>query len=133
MNFRILLPGIWLWLVMLVLAFANGTLREFVLNPRLGSAIGHVISTLLLLLLFVLVIYLFVRKFIDKYSSADMLLLGIFLMVLTVLFEFWLGARRGMSPGQMLADYNIFKGRIWALIPLAELLAPYVIYKAIRK
>jgi hypothetical protein len=61
-----------------------------------------------------------------------MVLLGVFLTVLTVFFEFGLGLSRGMSWQAMLADYNLLKGRIWILIPLSELLAPYLMYKAMK-
>jgi len=36
------------WFLFMVVAIANGTLRQFVINPAIGVAWGHVISTVLL-------------------------------------------------------------------------------------
>ncbi len=38
------------WLLCMVGAILNGTLREFALNPLIGTAWGHVLSTVLLTL-----------------------------------------------------------------------------------
>jgi hypothetical protein len=51
---------------------------------------------------------------------------GLFWLLFTVLFEFGAGHYLFRNPWeQLLADYNIFKGRIWVLVLLATLFAPY--------
>lgn len=133
MHFKVLFPAFGLWLVLVALAFANGAFREFVLSPKLGAPVAHVISTVILSALIVLVTYLFVGKVKDRYSAQDMLLTGIFWTALTLVFEFGLGLARGASWETMLADYNIFKGRVWVVVPIITLLAPSIMYRLIKK
>ena len=62
------------------------------------------------------------------YSNIDLLLIGGFWVILTVLFEFVFGHYVIGNPWQkLLADYNILKGRVWSLFLLAELISPLLI------
>jgi hypothetical protein len=51
-----MLRAIAIWLLLLVLAIANGALREAVLTPRLGADAGHRVSTLTLCALILLAV-----------------------------------------------------------------------------
>ena len=133
MHSRILLPAMGLWLVMMVLAVLNGAFREFVISPRLGPQAGHVISTIILMLLIVALTFLFIARYKGRYSSSDMLVMGAAWLILTVSFEFGLGYARGMPWEQMLADYNVLRGRIWIVIPLTIFFAPYIIYRLLNR
>jgi hypothetical protein len=48
---------------------------------------------------------------------------------MTLAFEFGFGRWRGRSWEQLLEDYNVFEGRLWLLIPLWVMIAPYLFYK----
>ena len=45
--------------------------------------------------------------------------------VLTLVFEFGMGTLSGASWETMLADYDILHGRLWPLIPVSALIAPW--------
>jgi hypothetical protein len=57
------------------------------------------------------------------------LLAGLLWLVLTLVFEFGFGRWRGKSWEQLLADYDLAKGRLWVLIPVFTSLAPYIFYR----
>ncbi|QSW97879.1 hypothetical protein [Haloterrigena alkaliphila] len=113
-----------LWVVMAVVAVANGGFRETVLIPRVGEYTGHVLSTALLIAaVLVLSALYFARSSID-YSRAELLLVGILWTVLTVGFEFLVGALEGTPVSATLAQYDVFAGQVWILVPLTLLTAP---------
>jgi hypothetical protein len=62
-------------------------------------------------------------------SSRQAILIGLFWVVLTLIFEFGFGRYRGSSWPQLLEDYNLLKGPIWILILLWLAIASYIFYK----
>lgn len=52
---------------------------------------------------------------------------GLGWVVLTVAFEFGLGAARGLALPTMLADYDLLHGRLWPMVPLATALTPEMV------
>jgi hypothetical protein len=58
-------------------------------------------------------------------AVRDAFLVGLLWVVLTVAFEFLAGHYIfGNSWETLLADYNVFRGRVWLLVLLTNLLAP---------
>lgn len=116
------------WLVLLVLAVLNGTVRQAVLLPRLGDGTAHVVSTLLLgAIIFALAF--FSANYLRLQTTGDAWLVGLLWVGLTVAFEFGAGHYLFGSPwGKLLADYNLAAGRIWVLVLLADLVAPVAAY-----
>ncbi len=117
------------WFPMVLIAVANGALREVLLVPRLGEHHGRQLSTLLLIALFAVYIAVVARLWpID--SARQALAIGAAWLVLTLAFEFLLGRFvSGLSWRQMLAEYDLAAGRLWALVPLWVATAPYVFYR----
>lgn len=113
---------------MLVLAIANGTLREFVYKKYTGELAAHQLSTITLCILFALYIGFVIRKF-PPVSESNALLLGSFWTYLTLLFEFGFGRYRGNSWHLLLHDYNVLEGRIWLLVPVWVFIAPWIFYR----
>jgi hypothetical protein len=58
-------------------------------------------------------------------SSKEAIAVGLIWLALTVAFEFKLGR----ITGQMLRDYNPFKGRLWGLFVCWLTLVPYVFFQ----
>jgi hypothetical protein len=102
----------------------NGGLRELLLDPWIGERSGHVVSTILLCLVILLVAWLAIL-WIGARTDEEALRVGLLWLVLTVVFEFLAGHYLfGNSWEALLADYNLFAGRIWPLVLVADLLAP---------
>lgn len=112
------------WFALMVLAITNGTMREFLLTPRVGPKLGHVLSTLLLCALIFLVAWL-LMPWIGARHSADAWKLGALWLAFTLGFEFLVGHDVFRNSWEkLLADYNLSQGRIWILVPIITLIAP---------
>ena len=113
------------WFPMVLIAVANGAVREVWLVPRLGEAAARQASTLALLALFAIYIGA-VLKMWPIASRSQALAVGAMWLFLTLAFEFGLGYFVShLSWRQMLADYNVAAGRIWVLVPIWVAIAPY--------
>ena len=112
------------WILLLVIAVLNGAIRDLLISPRLGEQTGHVISTVILCATIFLVAWLSIQ-WIGSDGTRDALLVGIQWVLLTVAFEFLAGHYLfGHTWERLLADYNLFRGRIWVFVLAANLLAP---------
>lgn len=113
-----------IWCVLLAAAVANGALRVSLLIPRIGDVRGHLVSTMTLSLAIAAIAWLTIR-WIAPANHRDAAIVGISWLALTVAFEFVAGHFVfGAAWHQLLADYNVFAGRIWILIPLTTAFAP---------
>ena len=66
-------------------------------------------------------------------SLRHLIVIGALWLVLTLAFEFALGRFvSGLSWPEMLAEYNLASGRLWALVPLTVAAAPLVFYRYYR-
>ena len=117
---------------MVLIAVANGAFREGWLVPRLGEHPGRQASTLLLVALLAGYIAAVMRIW-PAASSRHSAAIGALWLVLTLAFEFALGRFvSGQSWREMLAEYDLASGRLWALVPLTVAVAPLVFYRCYR-
>ena len=131
---KLYLLGIALWFVLLLIAIVNGTLRDFVWGAELSEPVRHVIGTCIGLALHFGAMYLFVRHFAAGASAGQLVRLGLMLAAMTVAFEFgFFGTVRGVPYEKLAADYNILKGRLFGLVVLNALLAPYLSAKLLGR
>ncbi|HEX2533754.1 MAG TPA: hypothetical protein VHK69_08460 [Chitinophagaceae bacterium] len=119
------------WIPMLLLAVANGLLREFFFRKFLEEGPAHQLSTGTLLLFFAFYIR-WVTSVRPPASAGQAIWVGIGWLLLTLAFEFGFGRARGHSWDTLLADYNLLQGRLWVLIPLWVALAPWLFYRLSR-
>lgn len=119
------------WLLLAVLAFANGTLRALVYEGSLGSLRAHQLSTVIGIALLGAGIWFLTRRW-PFVSAAQAWRTGLLWAAMTVAFEFTFGRSLGYSWERLLADYAFWRGRLWGLIPLWLLFAP-ALSRHIRK
>jgi hypothetical protein len=120
------------WFAMVVLAILNGIIRQSFLLLYTTEPVAHIISTFMFLIVQSLVIYFYVRIKHIKEMSA-LIKIGVFWVVLTILFEFVFGHYVMNHPWEkLLADYNIFAGRLWLLVLLNNIIAPLISGKLIK-
>lgn len=116
-----------LWLPMILLAFANGTLRELVIMKHFSELRAHQLSTLTLIILCsVYVWYVFPQLKIQH--SGQAIVIGLVWMLLTVTFEFSLGRLTNKSWEHLFRDYHLLAGRIWLLFLTCLFMLPYLVY-----
>lgn len=117
------------WIGLVMLAILNGALREKVYGPSLSELSAHQLSTLFGLALFGIYIY-FLTGLVRLASSEQALAIGAMWVIMTIIFEFIFGHYvMGHSWGHLLADYNLFKGRVWIFVLLFTLFSPCLFYK----
>jgi len=112
------------WLLILVCAVLNGALREAVLVPRFGQSAGLMASGLLLSVCILGVSVALVPWF-GTLSTSRCLLVGLFWLCLTLMFEFGLGRLVQHKRWSELFEAYTFKGgNLWLVVLVITFLAP---------
>jgi len=118
------LRALLVWLSLVVVAIANGSVRQYLLLPVVGEHPGHVVSSISLCLLILLVAWLAIR-WIGPATAADAWQIGLVWVLATIAFEFLAGHYLFGNPwSKLLADYDVRQGRVWLLVLLATAVAP---------
>jgi len=123
------LAGLAVWPLFLIIAVTLGVVREKWLAPGLGEQAAHVIGTLLFIASMLAIMWVFVSKINDFVERSDLWLIGLMWTLMTVCFEFgFFHFVAGVPMEKLVADYNLFAGRLWILVLLTTLCGPGVIY-----
>ena len=125
MSIEMALKALAAWALILVLAIANGTLREAAFLPNFGRIASFLLSGLLLSCVIVLVAY-FALPWIGARSDQELALVGLEWLIATLIFEFSFGLLRGKPLAEILEAYTFKDGNIWVLVLLVTALAPWV-------
>ncbi|HEX2219895.1 MAG TPA: hypothetical protein VHG35_13905 [Gemmatimonadales bacterium] len=116
--------GLVVWCLLVVLAVLNGGVRDTWLSPLLGDTVGRAISSLMLSGLILLATWLTIG-WIGPRTAGQALTVGAIWLGLTLAFEFGAGHYAfGKSWGELLADYDVSRGRIWILVLIVTSVAP---------
>ena len=116
------------WSGILALAMANGVFREAVLIPVLGKAPGLLLSGLLLCSLILAVVY-FSLPWLGARAPAQLMLIGLGWLVLTLVFEFSFGLLRGRELAELLDAYTFSEGNVWPVVLIVTTLSPWLAAK----
>lgn len=120
------------WFVLLLVAVMNGGLRDLTYGRYVSELLAHQISCVIGIALFAVVISQFVRRW-PPASAREAWFIGVFWMALTVAFEFLFFHYVGAHSWEALwANYDLASGRLWPLILLWVLVAPYLFYRMRR-
>ncbi len=116
------------WFALLVLAILNGGFREAVLLPHLGRGAAQAVSTIMLSLL-ILALGWIAMPWIGPRTLQEAWTIGVIWVGLTLAFEFLAGHYIFGKPWpELLADYNLFAGRIWVMVLIVTLMTPIVAF-----
>jgi hypothetical protein len=117
---------------MLLVSIANGAARDLTYGKHMSELAAHQLSTLISVLALGTVIWGFIRIY-PPTSSDRALAIGLAWAALTVAFEFlFFHFVGGHSWSELLANYNLFEGRVWVVILLWVAVAPYVFFHFCR-
>ena len=132
-RLRRMTPWIIAWLGGPVIGIANGVTRELVYKDAVGDLTAHQISTATAIGLFAGYFWLLERR----YPLADdraALRVGAAWLGLTIVFEFGFGrAVDGKTWSELLADYDLSRGRVWTLVLAWLLLGPAIVRRVRRR
>ncbi len=134
MRLKIYIHALGIWFIFLIFAVFNGMIRNIFLEPILGTYPAHLIAVAALSGFVLVVTYIFIRHSRLKIPAFDLYLIGLMWAIITVLFEFGFGHYvMGNSWEELLADYNIARGRLWVVVLLCELLSPAIFSLTVKK
>jgi hypothetical protein len=123
------LRAITVWFVIIFAETIHGTLRTFFLAPYVGDLRARQISFFTGCALILAIAYLFIR-WIEAETIKLLLVVGLIWVVLTALFEVMLGRfAMGFSWEQIIADYDITKGRLMMFGLVFLMFAPLIAAK----
>jgi len=127
---KIVIKAVLGWFLLAMMATINGIARNALYKPVVGDLLAHQISTIILIIVFFVVTYLLFRRDFALINGKVWLGVGFSWLVATEAFEFLVGHYVfGNSWEKLLADYNLFAGRLWILVILAIFIAPYTLSK----
>jgi hypothetical protein len=119
------------WLLLLAIMFTNGIVRVGLLQPRLGEEPARRLATLVGTAIVAAFAYAYARRQPSR-TGRELLLVGAVWLALTLAFELGMGLATGRSWGEMLVDYDVARGRLWPLVLVATLLAPWAWGRRLR-
>jgi hypothetical protein len=116
------------WLVLAIVAIANGVIRQTTYGKVVPELAAHQISTIVAILTTGAVVWGLSRIW-PLDSSSQAWTIGILWLLLTIVFEFGFGHFvAGHSWARLLADYNLLNGRVWLLFLIWVAVMPLVFY-----
>jgi len=117
-----------IWFLLLGLAIVNGGARTSWITPRWGEPIGHWVSTAMFCSVILIVAWVFVG-WIRPTSTSAAWRVGLCWLALTVAFEFLGGHFLFGTPWEnLLADYNLMRGRVWLAVLATTAVAPVLMF-----
>ena len=121
------------WLGGVPIAIINGAVRNLGYAPYMSPLLAHQISCVTGVLLFATYFWLLNQRW-TMTNPQQSIQIGASWLILTILFEFVFGHYvMGHSWAYLLADYNIFAGRLWSFVLLWTAIEPYIIYRVTQK
>lgn len=122
------LKALAIWFAILILAVLNGALREAVLTPTFGTAVGLISSGLILSTAILAVAWWFL-PWLGVRQPAGLVATGLGWLALTLVFEFSFGFWQGKSWQTLFEAYSFRGGNIWPVVLLTIALAPCIAAK----
>jgi hypothetical protein len=127
-----LLRYLLIWLLLAVVAVANGILRQTTYAKALPELAAHQLSTATAILAATAVVWLVNRRWTIA-SASQACAIGLVWLLMTSAFEFGFGHYvAGHSWQVILSDYNLLQGRLWSLFLVWITVLPYVIFRLAR-
>ena len=117
------------WLLLAVVAVVNGIVRQSTYGKSMSDLAAHQVSTLTAIVATGVVVWLVHRAW-PLESASQAIAVGGAWLVMTVLFEFSFGHFVAGHPwSRLLADYNLFEGRVWSLFLAWLVLMPWLFHR----
>jgi len=131
---RLLAQAVAFWFILAVIGVLNGIFRGLVIQQYVDEYAAHVLSTLATgLPAFAIAMFLYFRTT-RNHTARELAVIGGLWMTMTVAFEFGFGHYiMGHPWSRLLADYNLFNGRLWILVPALLLLGPFIFGGYLRR
>lgn len=113
------------WVVILLLAITNGSLRDLVLVDILGPTAARFVSGVVLCAVIIAAATLSAR-WLGPLSLGSRWYIGTLWLVLTLGFELIVGYTQHLSWQRLLDAYTFQGGNLWPLVLVTTFIAPWV-------
>ncbi len=124
MTATIALKALASWILIVVVAIVNGILREKMLVPALGASGGLIASGAILSCCIFLAAFI-ATPWYGRLTSLQYWLIGLFWLLLTLIFEFGFGRFvQHKDWAELLQAYTFKGGNIWPIVLMVTLVAP---------
>jgi uncharacterized membrane protein YhaH (DUF805 family) len=117
-----------IWLAIIPLAILNGGLREMLLNPLMGEKYGQMLSCALLCLIIFALCWFCIPR-IGRGTAKTYWIIGLWWVILTVLFETGFGLLIGHTFAELVKAYDVATGNLWLLVVLFTGIVPWLTAK----
>ncbi|PJZ53027.1 hypothetical protein [Leptospira adleri] len=118
------------WLLLLVFAFLNATIRELTYKNFFGEFLSHQISVFTGIVLLSIPIA-GIAKFFPFSSARQSFLVGILWLILTEIFEYTMIVLWSRKPNSdFFQAHDVFHGELWIFILIWIVVSPYLFYRA---
>ncbi|TGM61585.1 hypothetical protein [Leptospira adleri] len=118
------------WLLLLVFAFLNATIRELTYKNFFGEFLSHQISVFTGIVLLSIPIA-GIAKFFPFSSARQSFLVGILWLILTETFEYTMIVLWSRKPNSdFFQAHDVFHGELWIFILIWIVVSPYLFYRA---
>jgi hypothetical protein len=132
MNTRLLKTGIRVWLMeTLISGFNFFVLMNLVYEPRWGALVAHQIG-MSTRIIYIFVLAYFLLRYVKKYSTKDLILIGLVWLGLEEVFEWGGSFILGRPVAEILVGWNIFSGYMWPYVMLAYLSSNLIVGLALH-
>lgn len=122
-----------MWIVLGLLAFANGSLREFGIKKFVAEPWAHHISVVTGIIIIFLATLIFFNIFKSLFSLKDAIIIGLCWIILTVAFEFLFGHYvTGHTWEELVQQYDILSGNLWLVALIAIGVSPWAAMRLIK-
>ena len=113
------------WFVILLVAILNGGVREKFVRPQLGDFAAELVGAAVLSLACFVAAMLVMSAAGPNWHGLA-LLVALTWLLMTVAFEFgFFHYVAGRSWSELLAAYRFWEGRLWILVLISTLIAPF--------
>lgn len=132
MNTNLLRAAFWVWVTEIAVSgFNYFVLMNRIYEPRVGVVRAHRIG-MSTRIVYICLFAVFLTRFERSYSTLDLVAVGVFWLVLTLVFE-WGGSLLIRRPvNEILVGWHVEQGYMWPYVLAAYLLAPLVVGSIVR-
>jgi hypothetical protein len=126
------LKSMFIWLLILVVVFASGVLRDFAITPLIGEQISRPLSGLIACIAIIIITYILLPK-LGNGTVLEYVLMGLLWVVMANIFDlsmyFWYSGLADVPWTDFFKMFDIRTGDLWLIVMVVCFITPIVVAK----
>ena len=126
------LKSMFIWLLILVVVFASGVLRDFAITPLIGEQISRPLSGLIACIAIIIITYIFLPK-LGNGTVVEYIFMGLLWVVMANIFDlsmyFWYSGLADVPWTDFFKMFDIRTGDLWLIVMVVCFITPIVVAK----